>query len=112
MIGEGDVVLRQLFARDYAEERALLAELGRLMDEADFLVTFNGKTFDVPFLRDRAVHHRMELPFSLPHLDLVWMVRRRWKRQLPDCKLKTLEWRVLRRRRAGGRRPCRSGTAP
>jgi uncharacterized protein YprB with RNaseH-like and TPR domain len=101
LIGDGDVVLRQLFARDYAEERALLAELGRLMDEADFLVTFNGKTFDVPFLRDRAVHHRMQLSFSIPHLDLVWMVRRRWKRQLPDCKLKTLEWRVLRRRRAG-----------
>lgn len=101
LIGEGDVVLRQLFARDYAEERALLAELSRLMAEADFLVTFNGKTFDVPFLRDRAVHHRMQLPFTLPHLDLVWMVRRRWKRQLPDCKLKTLEWRVLRRRRAG-----------
>jgi uncharacterized protein YprB with RNaseH-like and TPR domain len=101
LIGENDVVLRQLFARDYAEERALLAELARLMEEADFLVTFNGKTFDVPFLRDRAVHHRMQLPFSLPHLDLVWMVRRRWKRQLPDCKLKTLEWRVLRRRRAG-----------
>ena len=101
LIGEGDVVLRQLFARDYAEERALLAELARLMEEADFLVTFNGKTFDVPFLRDRAIHHRMQLPFSLPHLDLVWMVRRRWKRQLPDCKLKTLEWRVLRRRRAG-----------
>lgn len=101
LIGDGDVVLRQLFARDYAEERALLAELARLMEEADFLVTFNGKTFDVPFLRDRAVHHRMRLPFSRPHLDLVWMVRRRWKRQLPDCKLKTLEWRVLRRRRAG-----------
>ena len=101
LMGEGDVVLRQLFARDYAEERALLAEVGRLMDEADFLVTFNGKTFDVPFLRDRAIHHRMQLPFSIPHLDLVWMVRRRWKRQLPDCKLKTLEWRVLRRRRAG-----------
>jgi uncharacterized protein YprB with RNaseH-like and TPR domain len=101
LIGDGDVVLRQLFARDYAEERALLAELSRLMEEADFLVTFNGKTFDVPFLRDRAVHHRMQLPFSLPHLDLVWMARRRWKRQLPDCKLKTLEWRVLRRRRAG-----------
>ena len=101
LIGEGDVVLRQLFARDYVEERALLAELSRLMEEADFLVTFNGKTFDVPFLRDRAVHHRMQLPFSIPHLDLVWMVRRRWKRQLPDCKLKTLEWRVLRRRRSG-----------
>ena len=101
MVSERNFVLRQLFARDYAEERALLHEVGRLAAEHDFLVTFNGKTFDVPFLRDRAVHHRMPFAMDLPHLDLVWMARRRWKETLPDCRLKTLEWHVLRRRRSG-----------
>jgi len=101
MVGDRNLVLRQLFARDYAEERALLAELARIAAEHDFLVTFNGKSFDVPFLRDRAVHHRLEPLASLPHLDLLWMARRRWKGLLPDCRLKTIEWRVLRRRRAG-----------
>jgi uncharacterized protein YprB with RNaseH-like and TPR domain len=101
MIGERNLVLRQLFARDYAEERALLHELSRLASGFDVLVTFNGKTFDVPFLRDRAVHHRIPFAFDLPHLDLLWLARRRWKGVLPDCRLKTLEWHVLRRRRAG-----------
>lgn len=101
MVGERNLVLRQLFARDYAEERALLVELRRLAREHDFLVTFNGKAFDVPFLRDRAIHHRLEPPIEMPHLDLLWMARRRWKELLPDCKLKTIEWRVLRRRRGG-----------
>ena len=101
MVSERNFVLRQLFARDYAEERALLHEVGRLAADHDFLVTFNGKTFDVPFLRDRAVHHRMPFAMDLPHLDLVWMARRRWKETLPDCRLKTLEWHVLRRRRSG-----------
>ena len=101
MVGDGNLVLRQLFARDYTEERALLHELARLARESDFLVTFNGKSFDVPFLRDRATHHRMGFSLELPHLDLLWMARRRWKHALPDCRLKTLEWRVLRRRRAG-----------
>jgi uncharacterized protein YprB with RNaseH-like and TPR domain len=101
MVGERNLVLRQLFARDYAEERALLAELSRIMREHDFLVTFNGKSFDVPFLRDRAIHHRLEPLAPLPHLDLLWMARRRWKELLPDCRLKTIEWHVLRRRRAG-----------
>jgi hypothetical protein len=100
-VGDGNLVFRQLFARDYAEERALLCELGRIAREHDFLVTFNGKAFDVPFLRDRATHHRIAPPIQLPHLDLLWMARRRWKTMLPDCKLKTIEWRVLRRRRAG-----------
>ncbi len=101
MVGDRDLVLRQLFARDYSEERALLEELARLAREFDFLVTFNGKSFDVPFLRDRATHHRMGFSLELPHLDLLWMARRRWKHMLPDCRLKTLEWHVLRRRRAG-----------
>ncbi len=100
-IGERNLVLRQLFARDYAEERALLAEVERILGEHDFLVTYNGKTFDIPFLRHRAVHHRMRFETSIPHLDLLWMVRRRWRDRLPDCKLKTVEWRVLRRLRAG-----------
>jgi len=101
LVGERNLVLRQLFARDYAEERALLAEVSRITREHDFLVTFNGKSFDVPFLRDRAIRHRLAPLAALPHLDLLWMARRRWKEHLPDCRLKTIEWRVLRRRRAG-----------
>jgi uncharacterized protein YprB with RNaseH-like and TPR domain len=96
-----NIVFRQLFARDYAEERALLEELARMARDFDALVTFNGKSFDAPFLHDRARLHR--LPFELPHahLDLLWMARRRWKGYLPDCRLQTLEWRILRRRRGG-----------
>jgi len=101
MVSERNLILRQLFARDYAEERALLVELHRLALEHDFLVTFNGKSFDVPFLRDRSMLHRLPPPIDLPHLDLLWMARRRWKGILPDCRLKTIEWHVLRRRRAG-----------
>jgi len=100
-IGDRNLVLRQLFARDYAEERAVLCEVERILGEHDFLVTYNGKTFDIPFLRHRAVYHRMRFETRIPHLDLLWMVRRRWKELLPDCRLKTLEWRVLRRLRAG-----------
>jgi len=100
-IGDRNLVLRQLFARDYSEERAVIAEVERIIGEYDFLVTYNGKTFDIPFLRSRAVHHRIGFSATSPHLDLLWMVRRRWKDVLPNCKLKTLEWRVLRRLRAG-----------
>jgi uncharacterized protein YprB with RNaseH-like and TPR domain len=100
-IADRNLVLRQLFARDYSEERAVIAEVERIIGEHDFLVTYNGKTFDIPFLRSRAVHHRIGFTAAIPHLDLLWMVRRRWKDVLPNCKLKTLEWRVLRRLRAG-----------
>ncbi len=96
-----NIVFRQLFARNYAEEKALLAEVARTAREFDALVTFNGKTFDAPFLRDRAVHHRVPFALPHPHLDLLWLARRRWRGHLPNCKLQTLEWRILRRRRGG-----------
>jgi len=100
-IGDRNLVLRQLFARDYAEERSLIVEVERIVGEHDFLITYNGKTFDIPFLRNRAVHHRLGFEARIPHLDLLWTVRRRWRDRLPDCRLRTLEWRVLRRLRAG-----------
>ncbi|HET9952422.1 MAG TPA: ribonuclease H-like domain-containing protein [Candidatus Eisenbacteria bacterium] len=98
---ERNVVFRQLFARDYAEERALLHELARIARDFDALVTFNGKTFDAPFLHDRATHHRVPFALPHPHLDLLWMARRRWREHLPNCRLQTIEWRILRRRRGG-----------
>ena len=101
-IVQRNVVFRQLFARNYVEERALLAEVSRVARDFDALVTFNGKTFDAPFLADRAVHHRVAFALPQPHLDLLWMARRRWRDYLPNCRLQTLEWRILRRRRGGG----------
>jgi uncharacterized protein YprB with RNaseH-like and TPR domain len=100
-VGDRNLVLRQLFARDYSEERALIAAVAEVARQFEFLVTFNGRTFDIPFLRDRALYHRVRFDFELPHLDLLHVARRRWRGQFPDCRLQTLEWHVLRRRRAG-----------
>ena len=65
------------------------------------LVSFNGKAFDVPVLRDRLGYHGIPSPSEPPHLDLLHAARRRWRDVLPDCRLQTLEWRVCGRRRAG-----------
>jgi uncharacterized protein YprB with RNaseH-like and TPR domain len=99
---DGDrVVVRQIFARDYREERALLTQWAALLSGAEMLVSFNGKSFDVPVLRDRLGYHGIASPGEPPHLDLLHAARRRWRDVLPDCRLQTLEWRVCGRRRAG-----------
>src|SRR6185295_13885482 len=97
----GDFVLRQYFARHYGEEAALLRALARVFREFEFLVTFNGKSYDVPFLLGRAVVHRVAIDVPPRHVDLLHPARRRWRRTLPDCRLQTLERHVCRRRRAG-----------
>jgi len=100
-VGGGDVRLTQVFARDYREEKELLAEWSRMLESSGMLVSFNGKSFDAPVLRDRVALHGMRGLEEPPHLDLLHHARRRWKGVLPDCRLQTLEWKVCGRRRSG-----------
>ena len=96
-----DFVLRQIFARHYGEEAALLEALAEMMPEFDTLVTFNGKSYDLPFLHQRASLHGVPLRAPAGHLDLLHLARRRWKHDLRDCRLQTLERHVCRRVRSG-----------
>lgn len=96
----GSLVVRQLLARNYSEERALLAGLWELLAGADVLVTFNGKSFDVPTIIDRTIASGI-FKYREPefHVDLLHEARRRWKRVLPNCRLQTLEMLVCGRSR-------------
>jgi uncharacterized protein YprB with RNaseH-like and TPR domain len=96
-----DYVLRQYFARHYGEEAALVRALDESARGFEFLVTFNGKSYDAPFLTSRAMVHGVRLALPPRHLDLLHPSRRRWREELPDCRLQTLERYVCRRRRSG-----------
>lgn len=96
-----DFVLHQFFARHYGEEVGLLRAVARQARDFAALVTFNGKSYDAPFLHARALTHRVPLQLPGRHLDLLHASRRRWKGQLRDCRLQTLEYHVCRRRRSG-----------
>ena len=96
---EGDIVCRQYLARTYAEEVSILAHFAETFARTPFVVTFNGKTFDVPSLRARAAATGVVLPEARFHFDLLHEARRRYRDRLPDCKLQTLERRVCGRHR-------------
>ena len=94
-------VIDQLFARDYSEEVNLLQYFSEFAPQFDILVTFNGKSFDAPFIRDRMIYHRRDFEWTQTHVDILHHSRRRWKDELPDCKLQTLESYICQRRRVG-----------
>jgi hypothetical protein len=95
-------VVRQFFLRDYPEEKAMLAALAEALKTHEGLVTFNGKTFDVPLLETRFALARMQSPFTrLLHLDLLHPARRLWKLRLESCRLGHLESEVLGVHREG-----------
>ena len=100
-IKEGDLKLMQFLARDYSEEGAIIAMLDELLTNFDFCITFNGKSFDVPYIRERAKYHKIDLKAAPRQFDLLHPARRMWKHSLPNCRLVTLEWHILGRRRIG-----------
>ncbi len=92
----GGYVVRQVFMRNPAEERALLHVVGELLARCRGLVTFNGRSFDAPLLTTRYALQREPSPLAdLPHLDLLPAARQRWRLRLPSCALGALEHDIL-----------------
>jgi tetratricopeptide (TPR) repeat protein len=88
--------VRQFFMRGFAEEQSQLWAAAAALEDAEVLVTYNGRCFDAPLLESRYRRHRTIPPFaSMPHLDLLHGARRIWKLRLDNCKLTELESRIL-----------------
>ncbi len=98
---DGQFRVEQLLARDYGEEAAILHYLALRLAEFSALLTFNGKSFDWPFLVDRGSIYGAVLNDPGVHFDVLHAARKRWKGALPNCKLQTLEQHVCGRRRYG-----------
>ncbi|HUX75236.1 MAG TPA: ribonuclease H-like domain-containing protein [Anaerolineae bacterium] len=86
----------QYFLRDPGDEPAMIEALAERLPTFEALVSFNGRTFDVPIIENRFILARTPPPTTeLPHLDLLHPARRLWHYHLPSCALGTLERAVL-----------------
>lgn len=98
-------VVRQYFLRDHGDEPAMLSLLAGLLEERPGLITFNGRTFDLPLLDNRYLMNRLDgLGADLlerPHIDLLPPARRLWRRRLGSCALSALEENLLGVHRTG-----------
>ena len=104
----GAFQVRQFLLTSHSAERALLAAVAEFFEEADLIVTYNGKTFDVPVMETRWMFHRIEMPLDgVPHFDMLHPARRLWKNRAGDgyadagCRLSTLERTLLDVQRVG-----------
>lgn len=95
-------LVRQFFLAAPSGEKPMLRALARVFDDASLVVTFNGRTFDVPFMETRWAFHRSDAPTgNMSHFDMLPPARRLWGRRdlaRPDadgCSLTALERRVL-----------------
>ena len=90
-----ELVLEQLVMSRMRDEAELLDLLRPRMEAAEVLVSFNGKSFDVPLIETRYVLNRRRAPPRRLHLDMLHPSRRVFGVGLEDVRLPTLERSVL-----------------
>jgi uncharacterized protein YprB with RNaseH-like and TPR domain len=85
------LLISQYLLRSIEEELPALSAVHDMLNEERVLVSFNGKTFDIPYLMERSAYYGRPVRIGNPHYDLLHFSRRQWKNQFPDCRLVTLE---------------------
>ena len=89
---ESGLRVRQLLTTTMSGEAAMLREFSGWLNPQTTLVSYNGKSYDAPLLATRYRLHRMINPLmDLPHLDLLYPVRRRFRGVWENCRLSTVE---------------------
>ena len=93
---DGHFRLRQYFLEDLDQEEAMIRALTDYLADFEGVVTFNGKTFDMPLLHTRVRMTRTHRGLGeLAHLDLLHPARRLYRDRIPTCRLQELERQFL-----------------
>ncbi|MGB9640253.1 MAG: ribonuclease H-like domain-containing protein [Anaerolineales bacterium] len=106
LIGLGNITTNGILIRQYlitnpAQEMAQLIEIENQIAKAKGIITYNGKSFDIPIISNRYRFYRTHPPFDrLAHLDLLHLTRRIWKERLPNRALRNIEAEILDVQRA------------
>ena len=91
-----EFILNQFFMADPVCEEAYLLAIKKKFSDPVIPVSFNGRSYDANLLNTRCIINDI-LPFlaDKPDIDLLYLARRFWKRNLGKCNLNHLEERLL-----------------
>jgi uncharacterized protein len=91
-----EFVLEQFFLRDLSDEPAQLLAFEEFLAPSQVIVSFNGKSFDIPLLQTRFLVQGWQPPFrDFIHIDLLHLARKLWSDRLPSRTLGNLEVQIL-----------------
>ena len=92
--------VEQFFLPDFGREYYLFQHLQVLFSRFPYLVSFNGKSYDLPLLKNRFILNRFQTDWEkFKHIDLLHLARRIWKDSYPRLELTSIERNILNRNR-------------
>jgi len=94
-INDGKIIVDQYLVRDIEEQPAALSCFLSHVGEKSAFMSYNGRTFDIPYIAQRLAYYGMHSDLDKPHYDLLHFSRRQWRGKFPNCKLTTIEKHVF-----------------
>lgn len=88
---DNQIQVKQYLLKDLNQEGAVLKGFIDELSSDNIYVTYNGLSFDLPYIRSRLRYNNIHHTLNGEHLDLLHFSRRAWRTQLPNCRLQTLE---------------------
>ena len=94
---EGDsYIVDQLILPDLGDEPAFLRQTELIFSRFPVLISYNGKSFDIPMLQSRLNFNLFpDFTRDITHIDLLNLTRRYWKTTLGSVRLANIEQYVL-----------------
>jgi uncharacterized protein len=97
---KGDkIYTRQYLARDIEEEAAAIEAFGYLVGNNP-LISYNGRSFDVPYINQRRWYYDLGGDMDNIHFDMLPFARRLLRPNMPDVRLTTVEKYLFGQERA------------
>jgi len=81
----------QFLLRDIEDEPSAIWSLISQLEPNSSLITFNGRSFDIPYIKQRLAYYGLDASLDNPHFDVLHFTRRALRSKLSDCKLETVE---------------------
>jgi uncharacterized protein YprB with RNaseH-like and TPR domain len=89
------LMIEQFLARDYDEEASILFLMSERLKDKKAIVSYNGKSFDIPSIKNRMSYFRMHDKLIDIHFDMRYFVRNAFKDKFSNFNLSTLEAELL-----------------
>ena len=94
-IRENVLSVKQIFLADFPGQTQFLSACKAELSGEPVVVSYNGKSFDIPLLKSKCLQYGIPFPCRLGHLDLLHISRRLWRGIIGSCSLSDLESSVL-----------------
>ncbi len=90
-IEKDKICTSQFLLRDIPDEPGAIWALVSQLEPKSALISYNGRSFDVPYIKQRLAYYGLDSALDNTHFDILHFTRRALKPKLSDCRLDTVE---------------------